>query len=183
MRAWEPQLISFSSGPHLTWIVQSGTCMGFFPSVIVSVYILSLIGKTSVEVEFPWQLNNFSSLHGFSPIFMHLVVSLSFLFPIISHYLICRGIGPRTLSEGEAGPKVSICHLSTFPDLWDLLSRMVVFRWEYMTKTHLQEGKPGNANFVHIKETTNWFMQRKLRHFRYSVIIMTKSTDTKCNFH
>lgn len=48
----------------------------------------------------------------------------------------------------------------------------------------LDGGKPGNANFVYIhlryysKEMTNWLMHRKSRHFKCSVIIMTKSTDT-----
>lgn len=90
MRTGEPWLISFSSGNHLTWTVQPVMFMGFFQLLFLMVRVLSLIKqvlKSSLLDSY-----NFSSLHGFPPIFMYLSVSL-FLFPIASPYLTCKRKG------------------------------------------------------------------------------------------
>lgn len=136
MRAGESRLISFSSGIHLAWTVQPAMCMGFFP-VIVSDRAYSVADKTSAEVESPRQLE-FLIPAWLSP-YIYIFSCEPFL---IFHYFTLPDLqekGLWSLNEEEASPKVIICHLSTFPDRWDLLSKMVAFRWVYVTNTHRKE--------------------------------------------
>lgn len=88
----------------------------------------------------------------------------------------------RTLVPGWVGAKPEDQHvfLPTFPDLWNLSPRTACIQMVLHDQYTLAGWKPGNAIFVHmhfrhfLKKITDWFMQRKWRHFKCSVIILTK---------
>lgn len=98
----------------------------------------------------------------------------------------------KGLVSGELEP--SLGSRPVFPaashDLRDsLLPRIVCIQMGMRDQYKLVGWKPGNANLGHkhfthyLKEITDCFMQRKWRHFKYSLIIKTQTPDTNMYFH